>query len=385
MAAGSHVCAILDDDTVRCWGGNQRGQLGNPQVTNLPDGGYAFDDRTVTRPQIASVGKVTQISTGGMSTCALLPDAQVHCWGDDLGGELGRGDAGAQDRQRPHPEHGPVTALGAAEQVALKGGLVAAIRGGHLYAWGPNEYYYDFRGTNPNPWLRSPVEIPIPTGRSAKQLALGSDHGCVVLDDATLACWGTNSEGQLGTPLVPVPERKWWKSSKATTVPSLSGVAEVAAGDGTTCVRMVSGQVQCFGGNRYGLRGRGMAPDASAPDPETDRIPAPIVGLPIGVEVAQVAMGWQHACVLLADGTVWCWGNSSYGELGKPGTRGSDKPVKVEGLPKPATYVITGDRVTCALLSDRSVMCWGDNRSGALGQGTTDEERHDQPVQVHFP
>jgi alpha-tubulin suppressor-like RCC1 family protein len=79
----------------------------------------------------------------------------------------------------------------------------------------------------------------------------------------------------------------------------------------------------------------------------------------------------SHACVLLAGGEVYCWGQNHSGELGSRlprGQRRSDKPLRVERIPK-AVSLAVGSEFTCAALSDGSVDCWGSNAFGMLGGG----------------
>ena len=88
----------------------------------------------------------------------------------------------------------------------------------------------------------------------------------------------------------------------------------------------------------------------------------------------------SHVCVLKIDGTVWCWGDNSMGELGNNSTTQSNVPVQVTGLTGVTTIGAGGYNHTCALKADGTVWCWGNNASGELGDGTT-TERH-SPTQV---
>ena len=386
-AGAKHVCAIGNAGTLRCWGSNKKGELGNPMAQDLADGGYTFDDQPVGLPMSASVGAVARVASGSgvdyNSTCAVLTNGQVQCWGDDGAGALGRGDTSASAASRPHPEAMAVVGMPSSESVATNSTFSCAVSLGRVRCWGHNAQHTMWTSTGADGTFRSPVDIALPEQHTATQLALGQEHACVVLDDARVACWGNNGSGQLGVAVTTTP------ISQPGIVPSLNGVAEVAGGELTTCVRMVAGQVQCFGSNEYGLLGREVDQTALASDAQ----PA-AVHLPPGSVVTQLAMGYTHACALLSDGSVWCWGVNYYGELGSgqiDGTSGtfqprtSGTPLKVQGLPTTAVQVSAGNEFTCAVLLDNSVMCWGDDFWGDLGQGTPGGSApHPVPAKVKF-
>ena len=93
--------------------------------------------------------------------------------------------------------------------------------------------------------------------------------------------------------------------------------------------------------------------------------------------------GKQHSCAVLSDGSIQCWGLNRYGQLGNGTTENSSVPVTVKNINN-ATSVSLGERYTCALLSNGSIKCWGKNDNGLLGQGD-DDNRHDDsliPIKV---
>ena len=81
--------------------------------------------------------------------------------------------------------------------------------------------------------------------------------------------------------------------------------------------------------------------------------------------------GYNHACALLADGTMRCWGHNIFGQLGDPASvpTGSAVPVTVSGI-NGARAITTGAFHTCAVLQDGTLRCWGHNGQGQLGDGT---------------
>ncbi|WP_394840475.1 RCC1 domain-containing protein [Pendulispora rubella] len=383
-----YACAILEDRSVRCWGSNADGQLGNPQIADLPDGGYTFDSRPVAFPQRAAITEVGTLSSGGLvfppfgtdvqTGCAVRSDKHVHCWGSDESAALGRGSASedANLSKRPHPEPQPVTGLPPSEQVVTSGYFSCALSTLAVRCWGGNDDDNKWSANSPKK-VTSPVEIALPSRRSAKQLAIGTSHICALLDDAHVACWGSNLSGQLGTSAAspnPTP----------TVVPGIENVVELKAASGITCVRTVAGEVQCWGANGNGRLGRGPM------DASQSSTPAP-VALPEGSRARQISVGEHHVCAILQDRTVWCWGNNELGGLGSGNTDGktmvpseSSIPIAVQGLPTGALYVSVGGGFTCATLADYSVTCWGSNRFGTLGRGTIDTSPHPEPARVNF-
>jgi alpha-tubulin suppressor-like RCC1 family protein len=125
------------------------------------------------------------------------------------------------------------------------------------------------------------------------------------------------------------------------------------------CALLSNGTVQCWGRNGYGGLGNGTTTDSNTP--------VMVSGLKRVTAIATGGAG--HACALESDGTVECWGNNSNGQLGNGTTTNSSTPVAVSGL-SGVTAITAGSYFTCALLSDSTVECWGMNSDGQLGNGT---------------
>ena len=179
-------------------------------------------------------------------------------------------------------------------------------------------------------------------------------HSCALLPDGTLSCWGYNEFGQLGNGTTV-------DTSTAVAVAGITGATAVSAGHHHTCALLGDGTVRCWGANQFGQLGDGTA--------TTDTTPVPVAVGGITTAVA-VTTGAYHACALLADGTVRCWGYNEFGQLGNGTTVDTPSPVGVSGL-DPAAAVTAGGFHTCALLPDRSVRCWGQNIFGQLGDGSS--------------
>jgi alpha-tubulin suppressor-like RCC1 family protein len=198
-----------------------------------------------------------------------------------------------------------------------------------------------------------------PTGVSA-----GGEYTCVRLPDGTAQCSGRNHFGQLGNGRFddgPVP--------RLTQVSGVITATRVAAGDEFGCALLADGTARCWGLGHKGQRGDGTFDPFSA-------VPVAVSGLNGAVDVSG---GYDHACALLADGTIQCWGSNLDGQLGNPSTpSGSSVPVVVSGLT--ADAMSTGADHACAVLADRTLRCWGKNHTGQLGDGTLESSATPVPV-----
>jgi alpha-tubulin suppressor-like RCC1 family protein len=139
-----------------------------------------------------------------------------------------------------------------------------------------------------------------------------------------------------------------------TPVPGLTGVVALEAGAYDSCALLDDGSAACWGDNQDQVLGRSSLLDMSS-------TPLAMTGLSA---VSEVSVGAGHACALLADGTVRCWGNNYYGQLGddQPQVNSPD-PVEVVGITD-AVAVAAGTGSSCAVVGGGAVRCWGRNSSG---------------------
>lgn len=190
------------------------------------------------------------------------------------------------------------------------------------------------------------------------------NHNCVLAEPEPFTCWGYNIEGQLGI-----------GTTKNSTVPvpvdGLDfGIRAFSAGEGPTCAVTTEGGVKCWGKNDSGQLGNDSTISSSTP--------VDVAGLSSGVTA--VSAGVDHACALLEDGGIKCWGANKAGQLGDGTTDNSSVPVEVDGLGEDAVAIAVDFGSTCAITSGGGVKCWGSNTNGQLGNGTTDDSS--EPVDV---
>jgi alpha-tubulin suppressor-like RCC1 family protein len=189
-------------------------------------------------------------------------------------------------------------------------------------------------------------------------------HTCGVKNDATVWCWGSNQYGELGDGVAHMLCGAADCSPTPVAVAGQVGVAGVSAGWHFSCSGFLDGTAWCWGRNTYGQLGDGG----------TTGVATPVRVLGIS-DVQNISAGGYHACVRTSVQTVWCWGLNRYGQLGDGGTHQtcggfdcSPTAVHVSTLVNAAS-VAAGGVHTCALKSDGMVWCWGANYYGQLGDG----------------
>lgn len=207
------------------------------------------------------------------------------------------------------------------------------------------------------------VTPPPPPVQPGAALAAGGNHSCAIMSGA-LKCWGSNGSGKLG-------DNSQSDRTKAVQVQGLTtGVVAVGCGDIHTCALLTGGEVRCWGGNTYGQLGNGAT--------TTSQIPTSVNGLSSGV--IALSVGKEYACAIVTGGAVKCWGANDRGQLGDGTNEDSNVPVDVKAMPHPAVSIAAGTSHACALLDDASIYCWGSNDRGELGDGTLTDQN--APVAV---
>lgn len=204
------------------------------------------------------------------------------------------------------------------------------------------------------------------------QVTSDGDGFCAALGSGSVDCWGGGANGALGdnstvNSRVPV----------ATDVTTAVGLA--SDGQHSYCAVLASGSVDCWGLNTDGELGNGTTggTDAACSN-QCDPTPQAVTG--INTAVALASDGGQSYCAVLTSGGVRCWGLGTSGQLGDGTTSSSDVPVAVTGLTGVVALASEGGDSFCAVGTGGSVECWGDNGSGALGDGSTTDSAVPVPV-----
>jgi alpha-tubulin suppressor-like RCC1 family protein len=335
-AGENHTCAVRDDGAVKCWGYNGYGQLGDGTTINS----------NVPVDVSGLNSGVRIVSAGHNHTCAVRDDGATKCWGYNGFGQLG------DNTTTNSPS--PVDVLGMTNSVGISAGKLhtcAVTTAGAVKCWGWNGYGQIGDGTSAN--RLAPVQVfGMEQGFAA--VSAGSNHTCAITLGDVARCWGYNSTaGVLGSGSNVM-------SSYTPVRIDDGGVLSVHAGDAHACALTTSGGVVCWGDNSSGQLGNGSTSTNSA-------LPVDVSGL--GGDVIQVTSGYQHSCAVTAGGAVKCWGANSQGQLGDGTTANSSIPVAVSGLNSGVIAVSAGSGHTCAQMGDGAVKCWGNDGNGQLGNG----------------
>ncbi|MGO8995705.1 MAG: RCC1 domain-containing protein [Polyangiaceae bacterium] len=314
------ACNIVADGGVLCWGSNDFGQAGSTPSAAI-----------VTTPQqVPVVTGATAIALGDYHACAVTSTNAVYCWGLNDSYQLGHTSATSNDIICPG---------------AVAGQTVAC---------------------NPTPSL---VSVP-----PAVAIAAAGAWTCTVGTDGAVQCWGaiqavsatgstacgTGTAAQ-GGECYPAPY----------AVSGIAGVAQLAVAFDHACALVPGGAVSCWGNNNEGQVSPQACPQSDCTTPTSD------AGLPVSTSVA---VGTNFSCYLVTDGgTVSCFGDNTYGELGHvPGTQGdlgtlevdggevfNSTPIGVGGLTGVSELVAAGNQSACALVGGGTVVCWGNVASDA--------------------
>jgi alpha-tubulin suppressor-like RCC1 family protein len=378
-SGGNASCALLSGGMVECWGQN----------------GYSF--ATSAAPSVVpGLTGATALSIMDYAACALQAGGTVKCWGQNSEGELGNGTTASSATPVAVSGLTTVTALASAGYTAC-----ALKSDGTVWCWGSNAYGQLGNGTNSGPsqcsptdsssiCSETPVEVLDPSGVGAltgvTAISVGQYSACALLANGNVDCWGANEFGRLGNggtgpltcgtgPCSPTPVQVL----DTTGAAPLTGATAISVGLYSSCAVLGGGAVACWGDNSEGELG-----DATATGPQTcsgqacSTIPVAVTGLP--APATQISVGVYFACALLSDGTVDCWGDNAYGSLGIGSQPAADKcnlnsqcstkPVAVKGLTGVTSLSPSGSALnTCARLAGGAVDCWGDNYFGRLGNG----------------
>ncbi len=267
----------------------------------------------------------------------------------------------------------PVAVEGLTHVTAIAAGAdqsLALLSNGTVMAWGGNESGQLGDGNTAE--SATPVAVKGLTGVTA--IAAGGEHSLALLSDGKVMAWGANEDGQLGNGGTN-------NSDAPVAVKDLTGATAIAAGGEHSLALLSDGSVMAWGSDQYGQ----LANSSVDPPGEEEEPAERFSDVPVAVEgvsgVSAIAAGQRHSLALLAGGTVMAWGEDKYGELGDGSILASEEtPVPVSGLSGVAEIAAGGEH-SMALLGSGAVMTWGEDKYGELGNGSSGEPS-DVPVAV---
>ena len=324
--------------------------------------------------------------------CAVFTDGRMKCWGASFPGAPsnvgdGPGEMGANL---------PFVALNKRVRLVRGGdysGFCAIFQDGGLRCWAGGSSGQTSVSTN---LLEITRDIDLGTGRTAIDVAIGTGSSCAILDDGSVKCWGFNSEGELGQgdntgrptpPVLPV------NLGSGRTAKAL------AAGYAFNCALLDNDRVKCWGRNGNSINDGGIggvlaignsSHMGNQPNEMGDNLPFAMLGTNPATsapwKVLKVVAGRTHACALLENNRVKCWGrNDGGGALGSENSISyGNTPLLVDdampfvnvgtdaaNAPWKVADVDSSESAVCVVLSNGGVRCWGDGGSGATGRGNT--------------
>lgn len=355
-AGDTHALALKADGTAFSWGLNSSAQLGIGNTTN-----------GLAPVQIPGVATALALAGGTSHTHLLLSDGRLLSFGDNTNGQLGDGLVTPTRLTLVQPTAWTdVSALatGASHSLAVR-----SSGNGTVWSWGLNNNGQ--LGDNSTTLRRLPVQVP--GLANITQVAAGASHSLALTSNGTLRTWGLNTSGQLGNgnttqSLLPLT---------LTSPSGLTAITAIAAGDNHSLALKTGGFVWVWGLNTNGQLGDGLTASRTSAFQLTSLSNA-----------TAVAAGNSHSLALKSDGTVWAWGLNTNGRLGDNSTTQRPAPVQVRGLggvgnlTNVAAIAAAGGH-SLALRTDGTLYAWGLNANGQLGDNSTTQRL--VPVQVKGP
>lgn len=346
-AGALSTCALIDGGTVRCWGGNTIGQLGiGKKVDEYLESYVPVDVAGLTG--VKKLWNEASASWGGGHSdgyhdtlYAQMADGAMKAWGNN---NLMYGNGDYEISAAPVDDAG---LAGITDISAYASHACAVWPDKAAKCWGTNAFGVAGIGTDAS---EAKTPTPVKDFTDAAAVGCGQNHCCGLKGDGTVSCWGYSTRGQLGNGGSD-------KSNVPVAVTGLADATQLGISTDTSCALKKDGSVVCWG--------NGFGKEPKAVDGAT------------GI-TALDAQGFT--CGIKTDKTVVCWGDNNFGQLGDGTTdERSSKAAAVKGLAG-AAQITVGIHHACALLEDGDVKCWGKNGRGQVGDGSIDDRT--TPVSV---
>ena len=338
LAYGSslfHMCVLLDQGAVKCWGQSAFGSLGgtNERIGDEPGEMGDF----LPEVDLGDNRTAAQIALGSLHTCVILDTGDVKCFGYARFGMLG---------------------LGLGPDV-YRVGIVPEEMGDNLNT------------------------VELGSGRTALKIACGEFHTCAILDNHQVKCWGRGIHGALGYEnygTLGLNISDMGDNLPFVNLGANRSAVQIGCGYRHTCALLDNGHIKCWGSGTSGQLGNGRKDGVGSRKNEMgDNLPE--VDLGANLTVVQLAVGTLHTCALLSNQQVKCFGSGNAGQLGKGNSENlgddayemGDNLTAIDlGTNRSAVAIRAGNSLTCVILDDDSLKCWGFNFYANLGLGDTD-------------
>lgn len=357
IGTGAYLSCSLDAGVASCWG-----ELGDNTGSQQAPTPVAIDGI-----------RFVALTAFGRTVCGVTDSGAGYCWGPNTDGQLGTGSADAGSKM-PAKLKGNVVFASIAAGNPTSCGLTSD---GIAYCWGENGYGEVGNG------VASTADVLEPTAVSGNltftSISVQRGFTCGVAKDGAAYCWGSNTDGQLGTGK-PISGQTTDLSKVPVKVVGGHTFKSITTGQFFACGLTTGGAAYCWGRGDYRL-GDGSDKSSSTP-----------VAVKGGNVFTQLDAGRDFVCGITPDHTALCWGSNSAGQLGNgPGTPSdlSRAPIPVTGGHTFVEISAADGEHTCAITLDRaSVYCWGANAVGQLGNGSptgSNTSRSPTPTKVLLP
>lgn len=298
--------------------------------------------------------EVKQVSAGYESTCAVIGNGKVKCWGDYRDLKYG------YDKKWKFRDHERISASSPKSTLPIKhavsvgagaGNFCAILQGGTAKCWGAESPTLGY-GDGRNKYLSE--ELPPLPIKDVSEISMGRKDTCAVYEGGKLRCWGAHIN-ESGTVL---------DAGSDLAKINLEGVKQISGTYASRCALTKDGNALCWGGNIWGQLGIGI-------DPHKDEQPR---RMPQKLEldnVENISAGHYNTCAILQGGSLRCWGSESLASRklsGKDDVYDATSENAVVSLAD-ASQVQVNDNNICVVTKSRELVCWGDGKYLAHGNG----------------
>lgn len=321
------------------WGANK---------VNVQLGDNTLVDKSSPVQTIAGGTNWQRVACGYQHTAAIKTDGTLWLWGNNANGQLG--DNSLTSRSSPVQTISGGTNW---KSVSCATFHTAAIKtDGTLWSWGSGTFGQ--LGDNTTVTKSSPIQT-VASGTNWRSVSCGSTHTAAIKTDGTLWLWGQNFYGELGNNTVTN------RSSPVQTISGGTDWKQVACGSGCTAAIKTDGTLWLWGRNTNGQLG----------DNTTVPKSSPVQTVAGGTNWKSVSCGLYHTAAIKTDGTLWSWGDNTYGQLGDGTAASKSSPVQTITGGTNWKSAESGGYHSAAIKTDGTLWLWGESGNGQLGDDTT--------------
>lgn len=378
-AGGAFALALTNTGSVFSWGSNSSGQLGIGTTSS------SFVPVQVLDP--SGTGYLTDIrfvAAGSSSAFAITNSGMVYAWGWNASGELG--DGTTSNRLLPTRVLGlggsgfleNIKSISSGKLINMTGTHTLALTySGEVYSWGHNDEGELGNGSLQTSLVALSVKDITGNGflNNVESISAGADHSLALLNDGTALAWGSGFGGKLGNNTQSNSALPVEVLNSAGSAP-LTHISQLVAGGNHSAALLEDGTVSSWGVNFSGQLGDGTTVHKLLPVQVLGVSGQGVLG-----GVTHLAVGRYHNHAITADNTVVGWGYNADGEVGDGTVTQANFPVRVAGPVNSGPYlqgvtqITAGGYASYALTSGQSMLSWGTNWVGALGDGTNVSQR----------